>query len=52
VEVADGQVVSDVNFVLPRMSVISGRVFDEVGEPIAGVTITAQQMRFSASWKC
>ena len=46
VEVADGQVVSDVNFVLPRMSVISGRVFDEVGEPIAGVTITAQQMRF------
>jgi Carboxypeptidase regulatory-like domain len=46
VEVADGQVVADVNFVLPRMSVISGRVFDEVGEPIAGVTITAQQMRF------
>jgi Carboxypeptidase regulatory-like domain len=46
VELADGQVVSDVNFVLPRMSVISGRVFDEVGEPIAGVTITAQQMRF------
>ncbi len=46
VEVADGQVVSDVNFVLPRMSVISGRVFDEVGEPIAGVTISAQQMRF------
>jgi hypothetical protein len=46
VEVADNQVVSDVNFVLPRMSVISGRVFDEVGEPIAGVTITAQQMRF------
>ena len=34
------------NFVLPRMSVISGRVFDEVGEPIAGVTISAQQMRF------
>ncbi len=46
VEVADGQVVSDVNFALPRMSVISGRVFDEVGEPIAGVTVTAQQMRF------
>jgi hypothetical protein len=46
VEVADNQVVSDVNFALPRMSVISGRVFDEVGEPIAGVTITAQQMRF------
>ena len=46
VEVADGQVVADVNFVLPRMSVISGRVFDEVGEPIAGGTITAQQMRF------
>ena len=39
--------VADVNFVLPRMSVISGRVYDEVGEPIAGVTISAQQMRFS-----
>jgi hypothetical protein len=46
VEVADGQIVADVNFVLPRMSVISGRVYDEVGEPIAGVTISAQQMRF------
>ena len=45
-DLADGQTVSDLNFALPRMSVISGRVFDEVGEPIAGVTVTAQQMRF------
>jgi carboxypeptidase family protein len=28
------------------MSVISGRVFDEVGDPIAGVTVSAQQLRF------
>lgn len=46
VELTEGQVVSDLNFALPRMSVISGRVFDEVGDPIAGVTVTAQQMRF------
>jgi hypothetical protein len=45
-ELADRQVVSDVDFALPRMSVISGRVFDEVGDPISGVTVMAQQMRF------
>ena len=45
-ELADRQVASDVDFALPRMSVISGRVFDEVGDPIAGVTVMAQQMRF------
>ena len=46
VELTEGQAVSDLNFALPRMSVISGRVFDEVGDPISGVTVTAQQMRF------
>lgn len=45
-EITDGQVVSDLNFALPRMSVISGRVFDEVGEPIAGVSVMPLQMRF------
>ena len=45
-DLSDGQTVTDLDFALPRMSVISGRVFDEVGEPIAGVTVTAQQMRF------
>jgi hypothetical protein len=45
-EVTDGQVVSDLNFALPRMSVISGRVFDEVGEPIAGVSVMPLQARF------
>ena len=45
-ELTEGQAIPDLNFALPRMSVISGRVFDEVGEPIAGVTVTAQQLRF------
>ena len=45
-ELTEGQVISDLNFALPRMSVISGRVFDEVGDPIAGVTVSAQQLRF------
>jgi hypothetical protein len=45
-DVADRQVVADVDFALPRMSVIAGRIFDEVGDPIAGVTVMAQQMRF------
>lgn len=45
-ELAEGQIVSDLNFTLPRMSVISGRVFDEVGEPISGVSVMPLQMRF------
>ena len=36
---ADGQSLDKVDFALPRMSVISGRVTDENGEPIEGVGI-------------
>jgi hypothetical protein len=45
-ELSEGQVVPELNIALPRMSVISGRVFDEVGEPIAGVTVMPMQMRY------
>jgi protocatechuate 3,4-dioxygenase beta subunit len=39
VHLADGQNLDKVDFALPRMSVISGRVTDENGEPIEGVPI-------------
>ena len=45
-QVAAGQTVDDVDFALPRMSVIAGRVTDEVGEPIAGVTVLAMRSRY------
>jgi hypothetical protein len=41
VELADGQAVESVDFALQKMSVISGRITDEDGEPIAGVTVLA-----------
>jgi hypothetical protein len=45
-EIADKEVAEEVDFALPRMSVISGRVFDDVGEPIAGVTVWVLQTRY------
>jgi hypothetical protein len=40
-EIAEGQVVEHVDFVLSRASVIAGRVFDEVGDPISNVQVAA-----------
>jgi hypothetical protein len=45
-EIADKQVVEKVDFALPRMGVISGRVMDELGEPIAGVTVFPMQLQY------
>jgi hypothetical protein len=45
-ELADKQVVEKVDFALPRMGVISGRVLDELGEPIAGVNMWAMQFQY------
>jgi hypothetical protein len=42
-ELGEGQLLDNINFALPRMGVISGRVLDELGEPIAGVWVTAQR---------
>jgi hypothetical protein len=41
-----GQRVERVDFLLPRMSVISGRVTDEVGDPIEGVMVMALRSRY------
>jgi hypothetical protein len=45
-EIADKEVVEKVDFALPRMGIISGRVLDELGEPIVGVTVWALQTRY------
>jgi hypothetical protein len=45
-QLADGQTIDRVDFALPRMSVISGRVTDEIGEPLAGVTVFPMQARY------
>ncbi len=45
-QIAEGQTVDRIDFALPRMSVISGRVSDEIGEPLAGVTVFPMQARY------
>lgn len=46
VQVAEGQTVDKVDFSLPRMSTISGRITDESGEPIEGVRVFSMRMMF------
>jgi hypothetical protein len=41
IDVPEAAIVDDIDFVLPRMSVISGRITDEQGEPMAGARIIA-----------
>jgi protocatechuate 3,4-dioxygenase beta subunit len=48
VEVRAGETVEKVDVALPRMSVISGRITDETGEPIEGVTVYAVRTLFFA----
>jgi hypothetical protein len=43
VQLADRQVVENVDLALPKMSLISGRITDEEGEPIAGVRVLAMR---------
>jgi hypothetical protein len=45
-QVEEGEAVEKVDFALPRMSGISGRVTDEVGEPIEGVQVFAMRSLF------
>ena len=40
-DILDNQRVDNLDMALPRMSLITGRITDEVGDPIAGVTVTA-----------
>jgi hypothetical protein len=45
-QVANGQVVENVDFTLPRMSLITGRLLDEANEPISGVRVMAMRSAF------
>jgi hypothetical protein len=47
IELAEGQVVEKVDLSLPRGSAITGRVLDEFGDPVAGITVQAMRYRFS-----
>jgi hypothetical protein len=45
-EIQDAQTIENVNFNLPRGSVIAGRVSDEFGEPVAEIMVMAQRYRY------
>src|SRR3989442_7121859 len=42
-QVLDRQLVDNVDFTLPRMSLITGRVFDEANEPVSAVQVMAMR---------
>lgn len=46
VELRNGQTLDDVNFNLPRGAVISGRIVDEFGEPVAEAMVAAMRYRY------
>jgi hypothetical protein len=46
VHIADGQTLDKIDFALPRMGTISGRVTDESGDPIEGVRVFATRLMF------
>jgi protocatechuate 3,4-dioxygenase beta subunit len=46
IEVGDNQIVEKVDFSLPRGGVITGRIVDEYGEPVANAVVQPMQNRF------
>jgi hypothetical protein len=46
IELADAQVFPNADFTLQHTALISGHVFDEAGEPLAGANVLTLQMRF------
>ena len=46
VTVRDGEVLEHIDVVLPRAGTIAGRVSDENGDPVMGVTVSLLEMRF------
>jgi len=45
-ELADGQIADNIDFSLPRGSVITGRITDEYGEPIAQAQVFAMRYQY------
>jgi hypothetical protein len=46
VQLASGEVLENIDFALPRMSTIVGRISDETGEPIEGVSVYAMRQLY------
>jgi len=46
IELAEGQALDKANVSLPRGSVLSGRVVDEFGEPVADAVVMAMRMQY------
>jgi hypothetical protein len=46
-QLSDGEVAEKIDFALPRGGVITGRITDEVGEPIAGVQVMAMRYQYT-----
>lgn len=46
IELGEGQTAAQVNFTLTRGGVISGRILDDAGEPVAGATVQATRYQF------
>lgn len=46
-ELTDGQIIDKADIVMPRGSVISGRIIDEFGEPVADAVVTAMRSSWS-----
>jgi hypothetical protein len=46
IELADAQVFPNADFTLQHTALISGHIFDEAGEPLAGANVLTLQMRF------
>jgi hypothetical protein len=45
-QLGDGQQLKGVDFQLPRGSAVAGRIFDEDGEPMPGVTVTVMRYQY------
>ena len=43
IDLREGQVLEGIDFAMPRMAVVSGRITDELGDPIAGVWVAAMR---------
>ena len=47
IELVEAQVMEKADVALPRGSVVSGRILDEFGEPVADANVTAMRMQYS-----
>jgi hypothetical protein len=47
IELGDAQVLGTIDIALPRGGVITGRIIDDTGEPVAGASVSAMRPRYS-----